>query len=63
MFGLAAVAALLALHEFWVMARAHAPLALAGYAGAALALVGAELCGHRVDGRRRARRRSRSRSA
>jgi phosphatidate cytidylyltransferase len=44
-FGLAAVAALLALHEFWVMARAHAPLALAGYAGTGLALLGAELSG------------------
>ena len=33
-FGLAAVAALLALHEFWVMARALAPLAPAGYVGA-----------------------------
>ena len=44
-FGLAAVAALLALHEFWLMARVHAPLALAGYVGAGLALVGAELGG------------------
>jgi len=44
-FGLAAVAALLSLHEFWVMARAHAPLALAGYMGTGLALIGAELSG------------------
>jgi phosphatidate cytidylyltransferase len=41
-FALAAVAALLALHEFWLLARANAPLALAGYVGTALALVGAE---------------------
>ncbi len=41
-FALAGVAALLALHEFWLLARANAPLALAGYVGTALALVGAE---------------------
>jgi phosphatidate cytidylyltransferase len=45
LFALAAVAALLALHEYWLMARALAPLALAGYVGGALALVGAELSG------------------
>jgi phosphatidate cytidylyltransferase len=45
MFALVAIAALLALHEFWLLARAHAPLSLAGYVGAALALVGAQLSG------------------
>ena len=44
-FALAAVAALVALHEFWLLARANAPLALAGYVGTALALVGAESSG------------------
>jgi phosphatidate cytidylyltransferase len=34
-----------ALHEFWLLARPLAPLALAGYIGAALALLGAELSG------------------
>ena len=51
-----------ALHEFWLLARPLAPLALAGYVGAALALVGAELGGARLDDRRRCSRRSRSRS-
>jgi phosphatidate cytidylyltransferase len=45
LFALATVAALLALHEYWLMARTLAPLALAGYIGAALALVGAQLSG------------------
>ncbi|HEX6763085.1 MAG TPA: CDP-archaeol synthase [Gaiellaceae bacterium] len=45
MFALISLAGLLALHEFWLLAREHAPLALAGYAGVALALVGAELSG------------------
>jgi phosphatidate cytidylyltransferase len=45
LFALATVAATLALHEFWLMARGLAPLAPAGYAGAVLALVGAELSG------------------
>jgi phosphatidate cytidylyltransferase len=44
-FALVAVAAGLSLHEYWLMARTLAPLALAGYIGAALALVGAELSG------------------
>src|SRR4029077_19473806 len=35
----------IALHEFWLLARALAPLAPAGHMGAALALVGAELGG------------------
>ena len=43
--GLVAVAAVLALHEFWQMTRSLRPLALAGYAGAALALLGAQLGG------------------
>jgi phosphatidate cytidylyltransferase len=44
-FGLMAVAAGIALHEFWLLARPLAPLAPAGYIGAALALVGAEAAG------------------
>jgi phosphatidate cytidylyltransferase len=44
-FGLAAVAALVSLHEYWLLARPLAPLAPAGYVGAALALLGAELGG------------------
>jgi phosphatidate cytidylyltransferase len=42
-FGLAAVGAAIALHEFWLMTRPLRPLAPAGYVGAALALVAAEL--------------------
>jgi phosphatidate cytidylyltransferase len=45
LFALVAVAALVALHEFWLLARPLAPLAPAGYIGAILALVGAELGG------------------
>jgi phosphatidate cytidylyltransferase len=45
LFALAAVGALLSLHEYWLMARGLAPLAPAGYVGAALALVGAQLSG------------------
>ncbi len=45
MFALVAVATLLSLHEFWLLARAHAPLALAGYVGVGLALVGAQVGG------------------
>jgi phosphatidate cytidylyltransferase len=45
MFALVAVAAALALHEYWLMARPLSPLAPAGYIGAALALVGAEMSG------------------
>jgi phosphatidate cytidylyltransferase len=44
-FALVAIAAALALHEYWLMARPLSPLAPAGYIGAALALVGAELSG------------------
>jgi phosphatidate cytidylyltransferase len=45
MFALAAIAAATALHEYWLLARPLAPLAPAGYVGAALALIGAELGG------------------
>ena len=45
LFGLLALAAAIALHEYWLMARSLAPLALAGYIGAALALVGAQVSG------------------
>ena len=45
LFGLAAFAALIALHEFYVMARSLRPLVLAGYAGALATLLGAELGG------------------
>ena len=41
LFGLAAFAALVALHEFYVMARSLRPLVLAGYAGALATLLGA----------------------
>jgi phosphatidate cytidylyltransferase len=43
--GLAIVGALVALHELYVMGRSLRPLVLAGYAGAILALVGAEAGG------------------
>ncbi len=45
LFGLAAFAALVALHEFYVMARSLRPLVPAGYAGALAALLGAQLGG------------------
>jgi phosphatidate cytidylyltransferase len=45
LFGLAAVAALVALHEFYGMARPLRPLVLAGYGGVLAALVGAEVGG------------------
>jgi phosphatidate cytidylyltransferase len=45
LFALAAVAAVIALHEFWTMTRPLRPLALAGYAGALLGLLGAQLGG------------------
>jgi phosphatidate cytidylyltransferase len=45
LFALVAIAVALSLHEFWLLARPLAPLALAGYIGAGLALVGAELSG------------------
>jgi phosphatidate cytidylyltransferase len=44
-FALALVAGLVALHEYWLLARPLAPLAPAGYVGAILALVGAEVGG------------------
>jgi phosphatidate cytidylyltransferase len=45
LFALAAAAAGLALHEFWLLARPLSPLSPAGYAGGMLALVGAKLGG------------------
>jgi phosphatidate cytidylyltransferase len=45
MFALGAIVAVLALHEFWLLARSLSPLAPAGYVGALLALLGAELGG------------------
>ena len=45
LFALAAVAAVLALHEYSLMARSLRPVTLAAYAGALLALLGAELGG------------------
>jgi phosphatidate cytidylyltransferase len=45
LFALAAVAAALALHEFWLLARALSPLSPAGHIGGLLALVGAETGG------------------
>jgi phosphatidate cytidylyltransferase len=44
-FALALVAGLVVLHEYWLLARPLAPLAPAGYVGAILALVGAEVGG------------------
>jgi phosphatidate cytidylyltransferase len=44
-FSLAVVAVLVSLHEYWLLARPLAPLAPAGYIGAVLALVGAEVGG------------------
>jgi phosphatidate cytidylyltransferase len=41
-FGLAALAAVMALHEFYGMTRGLRPVVLAGYAGTLTALVGAE---------------------
>lgn len=45
LFGLALAVALVALHELYVMARSLRPLVLAGYAGAAATLLGAQLGG------------------
>ncbi len=45
LFALAAVAAALALHEFWLLARPLSPLSPAGDIGGMLALVGAQLGG------------------
>jgi len=44
-FALVAIATGVSLHEYWLLARPLAPLTLAGYIGAALALVGAEMSG------------------
>ena len=45
LFGLVAIAALVALHEFYGMARPLRPLVLAGYVGVGAALVGAQVGG------------------
>ncbi|HEY8103918.1 MAG TPA: phosphatidate cytidylyltransferase [Gaiellaceae bacterium] len=45
LFGLLVVAALVALHELYAMARGLRPLVLAGYAGALATLLGAQLGG------------------
>jgi phosphatidate cytidylyltransferase len=45
LFALLAVIAVVALHEFWLLTRPLSPLSPAGYIGALLALVGAELGG------------------
>jgi len=45
LFALAAIAAVLALHEYALMTRALRPVTLAAYAGALLTLLGAELGG------------------
>ena len=45
MFGLAAVGALIALHELYWMTRTLRPVVLAGYLGALAALLGATLGG------------------
>jgi phosphatidate cytidylyltransferase len=45
LWALAAVAGLVALHEFYVMARPLRPLVLAGYSGLILTLLGAQLGG------------------
>ena len=47
------VAAVLGLHEYWLMTKPLALLAPAGYIGAVLAIVGAKLGGIRADDRRR----------
>jgi phosphatidate cytidylyltransferase len=45
LFALITLVALVALHEYWLLARSLQPLAPAGYIGAVLALVGAEVSG------------------
>ena len=45
LFALVALAAVVALHEYWLLTRPLSPLSPAGYIGALLALVGAELGG------------------
>jgi phosphatidate cytidylyltransferase len=47
LFGLAAVAAVLGLHELYMLTRRLRPVALAGFAGTLLALLGAEAGGTR----------------
>ena len=47
LFALIALAAAIALHEFWLLARPLSPLAPAGYVGGLLAVTGAELGGVR----------------
>jgi len=47
LFALIALAAAIALHEFWLLARPLSPLAPAGYVGGLLAITGAELGGVR----------------
>ena len=51
-FALAAVAAAVALHEFWLLARPLSPLAPAGYVGGLLALARRPARRRHVDGRR-----------
>ena len=45
LFALIAVSVGIALHEFWLLAKAARPLAPAGYVGGILALVGAQMSG------------------
>jgi len=45
LFSLVALVCVIGLHEYWLMARGLAPLAPAGYIGAVLALLGAQLSG------------------
>jgi phosphatidate cytidylyltransferase len=45
LFAVGAFGAAVALHEYWLMTRPLSPLSPAGYVGAALALVGAQLGG------------------
>ena len=45
LFALGTFGAVVALHEFWLLTRQLSPLSPAGYVGAVLALVGAELGG------------------
>jgi len=45
LFAVVMVAAMVSLHEYWLLSRPLSPLAPAGYVGAALGLLGAELSG------------------
>ena len=45
LFALTALGGVVALHEYWLLTRKLSPLSPAGYVGAALALVGAQLGG------------------